>query len=613
MNFDRNTVFGFVILALLFMGYFYYNSQQQVAYQKEKARQDSIAKSRQPKPDAMAMAKDSAMVDSLNKTSDSSLQGIQGTEQLTYAENDFIKVAFTNKGGQPKWVELKKFKRPDSNLVRLSATDFDKISYTIVTPAKKTTDVANLYFSGGQVEENGDMNRITFILKMADGNSLVHQFLVSRKPNYMVDFNLQVNGVSQLLSNNTLFLTWQNRSMQLQKDISYERQQSQIGYKVNGDYDHSSATKSNSEEFKKPVSWVAVKQQFFNTTLIAKNNFTSGDISWKAPASEDQKTVVEATANLKIQLPAASQATVPLAIYYGPTDYKILKQYGNDMEDMVNLGSGIFSFVKYINRWIIIPIFNFFASLTSNFGIVILLLTLFIRLVISPLTYSSYLSGAKMKVLRPEIEKLKVKYGADQQQISVEQMKLFREAGVNPLGGCIPALLQIPIFFALYSFFNSNVALRGQRFLWADDLSQYDSILDFGNVPLLSSIYGNHVSLFTITAVITSFLISLYSMSMTPDQNNPVLKYMPYFFPIVLLFIFNRLPSGLTWYYTVSNLITLGLQFVIQTYIIDHDRILSKMEANRKKPKTKSKWQERLEQMQDQQKQLKDPQNKSRR
>jgi len=215
-----------------------------------------------------------------------------------------------------------------------------------------------------------------------------------------------------------------------------------------------------------------------------------------------------------------------------------------------------------------------------------------------------------MKVLRPEIDKLKAKYGSDQQQISMEQMKLFREAGVNPMGGCIPGLFQIPIFFALYSFFNSNVALRGQRFLWADDLSQYDSIF---NLPFKIPLYGDHVSLFTITAVITSFLISIYSMSMTPDQSNPVLKYMPYFFPIILLFVFNKLPSGLTWYYTVSNMITLILQYVIQNYIIDHDKILAKMEENRKKPKTKSKWQERIEQMQEQQKKAQGLQNKPRR
>jgi len=213
-----------------------------------------------------------------------------------------------------------------------------------------------------------------------------------------------------------------------------------------------------------------------------------------------------------------------------------------------------------------------------------------------------------MKALRPEIATLKEKFGSDQQAMSMEQMKLFREAGVNPLGGCIPALLQIPIFFALYSFFSSSVDLRGADFLWAKDLSAFDNILSFGvTLPLL----GGHLSLFTITAVLTSFLISVYSMNMSPDQSNPVLKYMPYIFPVFLLFIFNSLPSALTWYYTVSNIITLSLQFVIQNYIIDHDKIVAQLAENRKKPKTKSKWAERLEQMQDQQKRLKDMQQKS--
>ena len=187
-------------------------------------------------------------------------------------------------------------------------------------------------------------------------------------------------------------------------------------------------------------------------------------------------------------------------------------------------------------------------------------------------------------------------------------MKFMREAGVNQFAGCLPGLLQIPIFFALYSFFNASVALRGESFLWAKDLSAYDSVMNFGfNIPL----YGDHVSLFTLTAIITSFFISLYSMSMTPDQSNPIMKYMPYIFPFFLLFIFNSLPSALTWYYTVSNLITLGLQFFIQNYVIDHDKLLAKIEANRKKPKTKSKWQERMEQMQEQQKRVKEMQQRS--
>jgi YidC/Oxa1 family membrane protein insertase len=316
---------------------------------------------------------------------------------------------------------------------------------------------------------------------------------------------------------------------------------------------------------------------------------------------------------MRFQLPLQSRNIVALNILYGPSDFKMLKRYDLKFEKLINLGQGAYAFVRPLNRYIVIPIFDFIRSFSGSLGLAIALLTIIIRLVISPLTYSSYLSGAKMKVLRPEIAKLREKYGNDQQQISVEQMKLFREAGVNPLGGCIPALLQIPIFFALYSFFSSSVALRGQSFLWAPDLSAPDTLIHFGNIPLISYVLGNHLSIFTLTAVITSFLISVYSMSMSPDQSNPVMKYMPYIFPFFLLFIFNRLPSALTWYYTVSNIITLALQFVIQNYIIDHDKILAKIEETRKKPKAKSKWQERMEQMQAQQKKLKEVQQKNKR
>ena len=611
MNFDRNTIIGFIVLALLFFGFFYYNNQQQLAYEKQKAHQDSILNANKPKPNPSGVKADSTRADSMQRASQAGdfASAVNGSEQITTVENSVFKIGFTNKGGQPRFVELKKYKGPDSTNVKLASTNYDKISYTIFSAANTSADVANFYFANPTIVNNADSSQ-TISFQLSSGpKSIVHQFTI-RPNDYMIDFNILVNGVSQLLPNNTLNIIWRNKALQQQKDLNYERGQSQISYKVNGNYDFSSALRSNSEDFNKPISWLAVKQQFFSSTLIAKNNFNSGSVSWIAPANTDQKTVVQAEANLKMNLPNANVTSIPLALYYGPTDYKILKKYNNDMESMVNLGSGIFSFVKYINRWIVIPIFDFFSKFTSNFGIVILLLTLFIRLLISPLTYSSYLSGAKMKVLRPEIEQLKARVGGDQQQMSVEQMKLFREAGVNPLGGCIPGLFQIPIFFALYSFFNSNVALRGQSFLWAKDLSQYDSILNFGfSIPLL----GDHLSLFTLTAITTSFLISLYSMSMTPDQGNPVLKYMPYFFPIILLFVFNKLPAGLTWYYTVSNIITLVLQFVIQNYIINHDKILAKIAENRKKPKTKTKWQERMEQIQEQQKQLKEAQNKGKR
>ncbi|MGV3528718.1 MAG: membrane protein insertase YidC [Flavisolibacter sp.] len=612
MNFDRNTVIGFVVLGLLFFAYFYFNSKEQQRFAVEKTQQDSVKRAQ----DSLRRLQEIPAQPSTAQTgTDTATTTVPysnltaGTENITWVETALLKIGFSNKGGQPKTVILKKFEGADSTPVKLASSSFDKLSYPIALDANKTATVDQLYFEGPQTAKNaaGD-DVVTFTLKTPQGQQISHQYVV-KPDNYMVDCNIIVNGATQLLGGNSLNLTWQNKAIQQQKDAKYERTQSKISYLADGDYDYEAAFKSGSQDIAAPVKWVGVKQQFFNTTLVAKNGFTAANLVWTTPENQDDKTITEMVANLKLPV-TGNPATAQLSMYYGPTDYKIMKQYGNDMENMVDLGSGIFSFVKYINRWIVLPVFNWFSTFTSNFGIVILLLTLFIRLVISPLTYSSYLSSAKMKMLRPEIEQLRAKYGSDQQQMSMEQMKLFREAGVNPLGGCIPAVLQIPIFFALYSFFNSNVALRGQNFLWADDLSQYDSILNFGHIPLISAIYGTHVSLFTITAVVTSLLISIYSMSMTPDQNNPVLKYMPYFFPIILLFVFNKMPAGLTWYYTVSNLITLGLQFVIMNYIIDHDKILARIAENRKKPKSKSKWQEKMEQMQEQQKQMKDIQQR---
>jgi len=421
-----------------------------------------------------------------------------------------------------------------------------------------------------------------------------------------------MTGADKLLTQGIMNLTWQYTAAQQESDISFEKQNTQIGYLMDGDFDYHTIGRRSSKEFSKSVQWIGIRQRFFNTILVAKNNFASGKIEWNIPP-DTLKTIVQATTNMKVQVPVASSAKVDFNIFYGPSDYHILKKYDMKFEKLVNLGQGMYAFVRPLNKFVIMPIFDFMQSLVGSFGLAIALLTIFIRLVISPLTYSSYLSGAKMKALRPEIAKLKAKYGTDQQQMSMEQMKLFREAGVNPLGGCIPALLQIPIFFALFSFFSSEVGLRGASFLWANDLSAPDKVIHLGNIPVITSLLGDHISMFTIMAVITSLFISLYSMSMTPDQSNPVLKYMPYIFPVFLLFIFNKLPSALTWYYTVSNIITLALQFIIQTYIIDHKKILAKMEETRKKPKPKSKWQERMTQMQEQQKKLKEAQQRNKR
>jgi YidC/Oxa1 family membrane protein insertase len=616
MKTDKNTIIGFVLLGVLFFVFFWYTNKQQQAARLEKQRmEDSIARvnATKIKPvDSTAAKLDSLKTDSLAKASIAGdfTSAATGTEQTVAVENELMKVTFTNKGGQVKSVELKKYLSYNGKHVILGGGPADDLSYAINTAPNHAAQTSELYFTPAQPVKNADGSQtVSFTLAAANGQSITHQFTV-KPDNYMIDWNVQLQGADKLLTQSSMNLLWNYAMMQQETSSTYERRQSRICFLQDGSYDYKMAANGKKEEFTKPTDWVAVKQQFFNATLLAKNKIQSGAIQLTQQA-DTSKELYASAASLKVQVPASASATVPFQLYFGPNNYDILKKYDNQMENIVDLGSGIFSFVKYINRWIIMPVFNFFASFIKNYGWVIALLTLFIRLVTSPLTYTSYVSGAKMRVLRPELDVLKKKFGSDQQGYAMEQMKLFREAGVNPMGGCIPALLQIPIFFALYSFFSSHIALRGQNFLWSHDLASYDVIarLPF-TVPFG---FGDHISLFTLTAIITSFLISIYnmSMSMTPDQNNPALKYMPYIFPFILLFVFNGLPSALTWYYTVSNLITLGLQFVIQKYIIDHDKILAKIEEKRKQPKTKSKWQERYSQMMEAQQKLQEMKEKN--
>jgi YidC/Oxa1 family membrane protein insertase len=610
MKTDKNTVIGFVLLGLLFFIYFWYsNKTTNEARAFEQHRKDSTERVRLAniKPaDTIAARIDSLKRDSATRVSSAGdfTTAALGAEQLVTLENSVMKVTFTSKGAQVKKVELKNYKSAiDGKPIVLSSGS--QVGYSVNTSANAATQTTNLYFTAGQPMVNADKSQtVNFTLTAPNGESITHQYVL-KEDAYMLDWNVSLTGADKLLSQGLMNINWHAETFQVEKTAAYERQQSNITFSEGNDFDYISAKAER--KFEKPVQWIGIVQQFFNSTLIAKNSFNGGQVNW-ARKTDSSAALASADAALQIKLPVAAAASVPFQMYYGPNDYNILKKQAPEMDKIVNLGRDMYSFVRPINKYIIMNVFDFFAGFVKNFGWVVLLLTLFIRLVTAPLTYTSYLSGAKMKVLRPELDTLKKKFGEDKQGFAMEQMKLFREAGVNPLGGCIPALLQIPIFFALYSFFNSNIGLRGQEFLWSHDLSSYDSI---AHLPFSIPGYGDHVSLFTITAVLTSFLISIYNMSMTPTQDNPALKYMPYIFPFMLLFIFNKLPSALTWYYTVSNLVTLGLQFVIQNYIINHDKILAKIDEKRKAPKTKSKWQERYDQMMESQKKLQDMKDKT--
>lgn len=608
---DRNTIIGFVLIGVLLIGMFYINSRSSQAYMAEKKRiEDSIANSK-PKVDPAIARLDSLKADSLRKVRtqlpSAFITDTLKTEQLPVLENDVVKITFTNKGAQPKVVELKKFKRFDGKPLILENGTFNSISYPINAGNNKTLPTSEISFVPGTTVKNADgSSQLSFTLKDSSGKEIVHQYTL-RKEDYNLDFTINMKGADQLLTNNRINLTWQAEARKQEHDYTYEKEQSEICYLENGDYDFNRVGSGDDKKFSKPLDWIAVKQQFFVSALSsAKNKLENTMVKWVVPA-DTLGIITQATATAGISL-SGSSVSVPIQLYYGPSDYNILKKNGNSMQNIVPYGSGIFAFVKYINRHLLLPVFDFLKNNIASMGIVILLLTLLIRLITSPILYKSYVSGAKMKALKPEVDRLKEKHGDDKQAFSMEQMKLWKSAGVSPLGGCLPALLQIPIFMSLYYFFQSNVSLRGQNFLWANDLAAYDSI---AKLPFSIPFYGDHVSLFTLTAVVTSLLISIYSMSNMQDNSNPVMKYMPYIFPVLLLGVFNRLPAALTWYYTVSNTITLILQIVIQKYIINHEKILAQIEENRKRPVKQSKFQERVQAMQETQKKMQEMKKKT--
>ena len=595
MNTDKNTVIGFVLLAGLLFTYFWYtNKQQTEALAYKKRFDDSVAMVKLAAEKAVA-AKNPIKVDSsINKVD--AIDTVK--EAFTTLENNVMSVRFSNKGGQIVGVTLHAY--PNATKTKVTLGDSTNLNYPVNIGNNQTVQINQVFFPVANVKEENGVKKIEYIWTSPTGKIIKHVFSLA-PGKYNIDWDVKMEGADQLLTNGQINFEWNAHTNKQEQTAAYERQVSTACFSEGNEFDYIAS--KNAKTFEKPVQWVGVVQQFFNITLINKAGFNAGagnQIEFHKRA-DSSNNIAHLRAQFQTKVTGAV-VSIPLSLYYGPNDFQVLKTQGApEMEKIINLGRDLYSFVRPINKYIIMPVFDFFAGFHLNYGWVVLLLTIFIRLVTSPLTYSSYLSSAKMKVLKPELDEIKKKLGSDQQGFAMEQMKLFREAGVNPLGGCIPALMQIPIFFALYSFFNSNISLRGQAFLWSQDLSTYDVI---ARLPFHIPAYGDHVSLFTLTATITSVFISVYNMSMTPTQDNPALKYMPYIFPVMLLFVFNNLPAALTWYYTVSNIVTLLLQLVIQKYIINHDKILAQIDEKRKTPKKKSNWQSKYEQMMEAQKKV---------
>ncbi|PKD20873.1 hypothetical protein APR41_12605 [Salegentibacter salinarum] len=530
------------------------------------------------------------------------------TENTTTISNDVLELKIDNKGGYISEARLTNFKTFDSIPVYLIKDGNASFNINFTTTDGRTLDTENLYFEP-EVTQSGDNQIISMKLKVAENEFLEYRYVL--KPGeYMLDFSIRSQGLSNVFSSSRdINMDWQLKGYRHAKSISYENQYTELIYEYDdGDDDYLGGGDSEEQEDEN-VTYVAFKQHFFTSILLTDTPFTRGKFNSQNLVQDEEVDTVY-TKNFAAQMPLelnGGELNYNMNWYYGPTDYTILNNYDRNLDEIVPLGWGIFG---WINKYVFIPFFSFLSGVLPSYGIAIIVMTIVVRIVLSPVTYKSYLSQAKMKVLRPEINELNEKYKDNAMKKQQETMKLYSKAGASPMSGCLPALMQIPVFYALFQFFPSAFQLRQKGFLWADDLSSYDTIAE---LPFHIPFYGDHVSLFPILASIAIFVYMMMttgqSMQQAQQPGMPNMKFIMYLSPLFMLVFFNNFASGLSLYYFTSNLITIGIMLVIKYVIIDEDKIHAKIQENKKKPKKQNKFtrkmQEMMEQAEQQQKQKK--------
>lgn len=606
---DKKTLIGLIVIGAILFGFTWYNASIQQKYAQEQqaltATQETestdtiVPEVRQP--DTLQAA------NQLERHIGSSLfQATTGTEKKIEVENDLMKVIFSNKGGKVASVVLKDYLTyqgtplvlfPDSasvfdmsffikqqfNNVQINTGDYYFVADSSFTPT----------FAADETSKN-----LTFRLNV-DSAAHVDFVYTIYKDNYMIDFDVQFVGMENLLAQNQtdLEFTWQNVGMQNEKGFENENNYTTIAYKYPSDESVEqlrTSTEDKSETINSKVKWVAFKQQFFSSIFVAKDDFQNGTLGYSTFQPGEGKIK---TFRAKVSVPFTPQLSeYNFNFYFGPNKFSVLKKYDDlHFERLIPLGGWI---IGWINRWLVIPTFDTLGAHIANYGIIILILTLIVKILISPLTYKSYLSSAKMRLLKPEVDKLNEKYPKPEDALKKQQamMALYKSAGVNPMGGCIPLLIQLPILYAMFRFFPASIELRGEHFLWADDLSSYDSIL---TLPFNIPFYGNHVSLFALLMAASMFIYSRINYNQTAGSAPQMagMKFMMlYLMPIMMLFFFNNFASGLNYYYLLSNIITIGQTYGFR-YIVNEDKLHQRMKENAKKPQKKSKWQQRYEEM----------------
>lgn len=507
-------------------------------------------------------------------------------------ENADVKVSVSSKGGKISQVELKNYKTFDGKPVMLIKEGTGKYSYRF-TAGNTIVNTEDLYFTAGDVTDNA----ITMTLNIPGGKSVQHVYALD-KTGFMLKHRLVLNGMQDVIpqQQNTIGLNWESLVLKNEQDSSISSQNTTVHYNTaEDDHDYLSETGDEEKKLEEKAKWVSFKQQFFSQTLISEQPFASANIS--TAVSTNPNYLKDLRAQLALPYEHKPVQQYNMQFYFGPLHYKTLKSYDLNLEKQIPLGWGIFG---WVNKFIVIPAFNFLGQFIGNYGIIILLLTLYIKLILLPLTYKSYLSTAKMRLLKPELDELKAKYGDDMAQLQQEQMRLYRKAGVSPFGGCLPLLLQFPILIAMFRFFPASIELRQESFLWAHDLSTYDSILD---LPFEIPFYGSHVSLFTLLMTATTLLQTRMNNSLTPQQ--PEFKMMGYIMPIFFLGFFNKYAAGLSMYYFFFNVITFAQQYGFKL-LVDDKKLHAKIEANKKRPESARKGglQKRLEDLANKQKEM---------
>ena len=506
-----------------------------------------------------------------------------GKEEFEILENEKLKLFFSNKGGRITSVILKEYETYDS--LPLSLFNIDSSNFNLQFSTGNNINTKDLYF-----ESSKDQNTISMKLKI-DNNHYVEYFY-KLENDYIVTFHINFVGMQSILTQNYMTMEWQMKTPQTEK--SKENQDMYTGiyyqYSTDKEVDNLSLTSSDEEKIKYNLNWIAFKQQFFSSIFIAKNGFEK-DITLKSNMDEGSNFIKDLYAKFELEYSQKKSEKFEFEFYFGPNNFKKLKKYNASFEEIIPLGWGIFG---WVNKYVIINIFDFLSKYISNYGLIILLLTIIIKLALAPFTYKAFLSQAKMKVLKPEIDKINSKFkGKDPMKIQQETMAVYRKAGVNPMGGCLPMLFQFPILIAMFRFFPASIELRQQSFLWADDLSAYDSIM---SLPFHIPFYGDHVSLFTLLMTISTLLYTKMNASMATGQMAQM-KWMMYLMPIMFLGFFNNYAAALSYYYFLANMFTFSQQYFMKRLVNEKD-ILTQIEKNKKNPKKKSKFQKKLEELQ---------------